>query len=110
MGDMAEAKYEDDDMKSKKRPVMQKLNATLGKAFARSQEYKNAMNGTTEYERKKLINTTLKGKNKIPEDMRRAMENSDELDAYKDWLGMRSSNLEKLHFIIGHGLLRTEMR
>lgn len=36
---MAEAKYEEDDETISKKPVMQKVTATLGRNFARSKEF-----------------------------------------------------------------------
>lgn len=59
-----------------------------------------------------MIEKTLKRQTKLNEEfMKNLMKDEVTSEMYNSWLHTRrSSNLEKLHFIIGHGLIRKELR
>ncbi|XP_035917611.1 myosin-VIIa-like isoform X1 [Anopheles stephensi] len=109
MGDMADAKYEDESDESKHRPVMQRVSTTLGRNFAKSKDFQAFQETLSEHDRK-MIHRTLKKKSKIPSELKSIMENNEEITDYQEFLNSRSNNLDKLHFIIGHGILNKNLR
>lgn len=115
MGDMGEGKYENDseiteeNLIPKRVNIMGKLTSTLSKGTTKSRDFQDFLKHGADRERK-LLSQTLRKKNKVPREVRELIENSSDLEQYQEWLNTRSSNIDKLHFIIGHGILREELR
>ncbi|CAO2613753.1 Unconventional myosin-VIIa [Lemmus lemmus] len=118
MGDLPEPKYHTAMSNgSEKIPVMTKIYETLGKkTYKRELQALQGEGELPEGQKKtsvrhKLVHLTLKKKSKLTEEVTKRLHDGEPTVQGNSMLEDRpTSNLEKLHFIIGNGILRPALR
>jgi len=111
MGDVGEAKYEIEAIEKEnfsRQNIMQKITSTLGRKSQMTKEFEGILQ--TRHPERKLLYATLKNKNKLSREFVQLVHSNEDLQQYQEWINTRSSHLDKLHFIVGHGILREELR